>query len=374
MAYWSWQEASCLLCNGDPEYSELDTGIRIDPKLANEISRTSKIIYRAFQSGEIKRSENAPLNEYYVEPRKFLLWASSKQFSIPEGFKAIFRDDNSEADIELVLNEKIKTDILQEISEPIKRAKQNGYIELDNLVWVMAIDDSYDEILPDLIKRYHCSKRFPENPTRYDFWTRLLYRWVTGAFDAVSMVGNNRETLPAIKFLPHYRHDCQADAFIRNRPDFFGGKYYDEGVCYIRLGEFKEYLNDYVRIPLPCSIFTIDSSVKESDRSILKYGFAAQRLYNCMATQLRGQKKNITNATDQERRDAAVGVYDDDPKRFSPLSREQVDLPGPYEAAEKQIRKTVGTIIMLANIPGAIGSYQALYKSFKKMEKSIARK
>lgn len=111
--------------------------------------------------------------------------------------------------------------------------------------------------------------------------------------------------------------------------------------------------------------------VKKSDENhlVLQHGTAAQQLYHCMATLLRGQKRNITNATDQERRDAAVGVFEDDPKRFSPLSREQVDLPGPYEAAEKQIRKTVGTIIMLANIPGADGNYQALYNSFKKIEK-----
>jgi hypothetical protein len=232
----------------------------------------------------------------------------------------------------------------------------------------MAIDDSYDEILPDLINKYHCTKRFPKKPTRYDFWTRLLHRWSTGAFDAVSMVGNNREMLPAIKLINHYQHEYRTGTFNKKDPIFF--EQTGTGKPFLRLDEFKEYLDDYAGIPLPCSIFPIDNSVKESDRSILQYGSAAQRLYDRMVKCLRSRSKTLTLATAEDRKDAAVSEFDANPDYFSPLKKNHIDIPGPYEANEKYSRKMIGTIIMSANIPGVESNYQELYSRFQSLKPS----
>lgn len=85
MSYWSLEEASCLLNDGDPAYDECNTGVCIEPKLRDEISRTYQIVLRAFQSGELKRSGNG------IDPRELLKWAKCRQLPIPEGLKKLIR-------------------------------------------------------------------------------------------------------------------------------------------------------------------------------------------------------------------------------------------------------------------------------------------
>lgn len=188
----------------------------------------------------------------------------------------------TKTEAELILTENIKTDTLLKTNlkplgkgnskhdyswlyESIERAHQTGYIELDNLVWVMAIDDSYDEIILQLLKKYQCDKRLPEERNRHDMWTRLLRRWSRVGFDEVSVMSGNRRLLPAIQLIPHYQY--KTGTFIKKEPIFFDD-YSGSGVSYIKLDEFKEYLTRCIKIVLPASLFTIksDSTVAEIEK------------------------------------------------------------------------------------------------------------
>ena len=115
---------------------------------------------------------------------------------------------------------------------------------------------------------------------------------------------------------------------------------------------------------------TPSQNLVDTDDLILQHGTAAQELYNAMALKLKGLGKTITHASKEERMEAAISSFDIEPEKYSPLRREQINVSGPYEDDEKQSRKTIGTIIMLANIPTLPNNYQANYNQFKKIEKS----
>jgi hypothetical protein len=294
----------------------------------------------------------------------------------------------AETEIELILTENKKTDtflntnlkaIEHRIGESIERAHQTGYIELNNLVWVMAFDDSYDEIILQLLKKYQCDKRLPEELNRHDMWTHLLRRWSRVGFDKLSVMPRKRGSLPAIQLIPHYQY--KTGTFIKKEPEFFDD-YYRSGLSYIKLEEFKEYLTSCIKIGLPAAIFpnddeakdqrnaSIDCTITEQDSSILLHGTAAQRLYDRMVKYLKNHNKTLTMSTINDRQVAAVSEFDANPDNFIPISREQINIPSPYEANEKYRRKMIGSIIMSANIPGVEYSYQDLYSRFKRLKPS----
>ena len=116
----------------------------------------------------------------------------------------------------------------------------------------------------------------------------------------------------------------------------------------------------------------VPNHVKPVDANvlILQYGSAAQRLYKSTVTGLKAQGKTITLSIPEERRAEAVKAFEENPDHFSPLTKKQIDLPGPYEDSESPPRKMVGSIIMLANIFDVPPNYQHLYNLFKKLQKN----
>lgn len=107
----------------------------------------------------------------------------------------------------------------------------------------------------------------------------------------------------------------------------------------------------------------------DTDDLVLQSGAAAQRLYKSTVTGLKAQGKTITLSTPEERRAEAVKVFEEKPDHFFPLTKKEIDLPGPYEDSESPPRRMVGTIIMLANIFDVPPNYQRLYNLFKKLQK-----
>ena len=195
--------------------------------------------------------------------------------------------------------------------------------------------------------------------SRIDIWTSLLWRWTHN-----EILGVNLKNQRLYGTQGRIREDRVLYYEVR-----------DSGV-HIQLDELKRHFSELVGVPVPELLFskspelvsTLDNQ-DDTDSLVLHHGLAAQRLYDCMVSRLKGHlRKNITNSTAEERQQAAVGAFDADPDGFSPLRREQVDAPGPYEDDEKQRRKVIGCIIMLSSIRGAESNYQALYSRFQRLK------
>lgn len=147
---------------------------------------------------------------------------------------------------ELVLN---KTDL----DQIAKNALIDGFIGLDHLIYIMAEDKHYSDILYRLWKGFQCNLRGPEevdvdfeagSAGRIRLWFDLLYRWCGMGVRGV------RDGLADIKLLPLYK----VDAFTGQlRKVIYPGR--EAGVDYVRLEDLKKYLEN-IKLLLPERLFS----------------------------------------------------------------------------------------------------------------------
>lgn len=146
------------------------------------------------------------------------------------------------------------------LEDVARRAKNNNFIELDYLCWLMAEEEDYSEAMDLLWKHYTLDRRGPKTPAvstfhdRVGSWFALLYRWV-----GISIYGA-RADLPAIIYVPVYTFN-EKSGEMEKVPDRSSS-----GVFYVILEEFKTYLANIqsflnIRLPLPARLFGQDDTV-----------------------------------------------------------------------------------------------------------------
>jgi hypothetical protein len=138
-----------------------------------------------------------------------------------------------------------------------------------------------------------------------------------------------------------------------------------EDHMFFNLLDVKEYEEDHPEVLLmPGQNGQTDN---HPDDQIFKLGVAAQRLYDSIKIHLKSQGITLTRSKNTDRRDAAVSIFDSDPASFSPLEKEHIDIPSPYESFDSHHdRKMIGTILLTA-IPDVGSDYQLLFKRFKEL-------
>jgi hypothetical protein len=127
---------------------------------------------------------------------------------------------------------------------------RHGYIALDHLVYVLAKETLYTDVLPELWKKYECDLRNPRTPKvarardRIGTWKALLYRW---AFRTVA--GVRSEFKISAPPLPLHGYDKETGDLI----DYDMQKM--DGPSFVRLDDLKSYFEKTIGLPLPSRLF-----------------------------------------------------------------------------------------------------------------------
>ncbi len=125
----------------------------------------------------------------------------------------------------------------------------------------------------------------------------------------------------------------------------------------------KEFKKDNPEVPQMSERVT---EVEQTNKLILQYGIAAERLYSSMVSRLKVENKTLTHAKKTDLRTAALSEFDASPETFVPLTRTLIEGDALYIPAEKQKRQMIGMIIKyaLSHLPDVELSYQKYYKRF----------
>jgi hypothetical protein len=133
-------------------------------------------------------------------------------------------------------------------------ALSSGFIGLWDLVYLLAADKRYQDLIPPLWKKYQCDVRGPKAPdvstvgSRVGVWQVLLYRWAHG------MSGGIRDGLRPIPYLPLHCFNERIGRYEkRDSKDFIERS--NNGPEYVGLKDLGKYLTDVVRVPLPHILF-----------------------------------------------------------------------------------------------------------------------
>jgi hypothetical protein len=136
------------------------------------------------------------------------------------------------------------------VDEVACQSIKHGYVALDDLVYVLAKEKLYTDVLPELWKKYECDLRGSRTPKvasardRIGTWKTLLYRW---AFRTVAGVRSKfRISIPP---LPVYSYE----EVTGNLKDYDMEKM--NGPCFITLNDLKSYFEKTIGLPLPSRLF-----------------------------------------------------------------------------------------------------------------------
>jgi hypothetical protein len=140
-------------------------------------------------------------------------------------------------------------------SEIAQKARSFGYIAVDHICYLLAMDRQYsDQLLPRIWKSFQCNIRGPYEPRihtpklRAGTWLTLLFRWTFGT------VGGIPDGLEAIPLLPVYHYNKAKGKL--ELPPADKKTYYP---CYVRLDELEKYFKETIGIPIPKSLFVSSS-------------------------------------------------------------------------------------------------------------------
>lgn len=150
-------------------------------------------------------------------------------------------------------------DTEQGLNKIAEKAIRYREILVDHLVYILAAEEKYTALLPELWEKYHCTNRRSKPPERFEAaWQTLLYRWALGMVEGareqkpIDPYSSRREYLPLYYFNEETEEHEKYDS-LRT----------DHSKPLVKLDDLKKYFTETIEIPLPTRLFP-DRESKDS--------------------------------------------------------------------------------------------------------------
>jgi len=181
-------------------------------------------------------------------------------------------DLNSKAERQETENVTVEN-IKQKAGAFAEKARRNGYIGIDELNYVLAVDEQYGDVLGVLWKQYQLNKRDKDVPKtdtareRLIVWQKLLSRLSFGLVAGISS---------GIKIESRYMQIHNFNEETGNFEPSTAWKYFNQhghGAAFISLKEIKTYFAGILEIPLPSMLFPPEAQQEYHDSKALGHHY-----------------------------------------------------------------------------------------------------